>query len=205
MMNGAATKVLIVDDDRLILNTLAIGLKKAGYQVQCGNSAAEAEVLIKQQMPDIGLFDIRMPGESGIELAERVRQAYPFPVIFLTAYDDKKMVEKAISAGAFGYLVKPVEVSRLMPAIETVLSRARELAESNRQRQGLESALARDRNIALATGILMERLSLSSDQAFQKIRQFARDRQTKIADVAIDIINALSLLNNIGSKADKNP
>jgi two-component system, response regulator PdtaR len=115
--------LLLVEDDILILRTLARGLRDAGYRVSEAESANEAMQICAAERPDLALLDIRLPGMSGLELAKWlvVRDIY---FVFLTAYDNQEFVSEAQQSGALGYLIKPMDVPRILPTIETALARS---------------------------------------------------------------------------------
>jgi Response regulator receiver domain. len=113
--------LLLVDDERLVLATLAQGLSKAGYAVSTAESVDEAEALLASgERPDLVILDVSMPGRNGLELAERLHSFDHIPFLLLTAYSDQAIVEQAAACGALGYLVKPVDTRQLVPAIEAL-------------------------------------------------------------------------------------
>lgn len=192
--------VLLVDDDRLILGTLGNGLRQAGYAVAEAASGETALALAQHQIPDLAILDIRMPGISGIELARRLRDTHRVPTLFLSAYSDKKMVEEAIDEGGLGYVVKPVDVSQLVPAIEAALARARDLQALGKAKDRLEEALKGGRDTTTAIGILMERRGLRRQDAFELLRAHARAQRRRLELLARDIVDAAETLNAMGTK-----
>ncbi|HUM92364.1 MAG: response regulator [Candidatus Competibacter sp.] len=192
--------VLLVDDDRLILGTLGNGLRQAGYAVAEAASGETALALAQHQIPDLAILDIRMPGISGIELARRLRDTHRVPTLFLSAYSDKKMVEEAIDEGGLGYVVKPVDVSQLVPAIEAALARARDLQALGKAKDRLEEALKGGRDTTTAIGILMERRGLRRQDAFELLRTHARAQRRRLELLARDIVDAAETLNAMGTK-----
>ncbi len=192
--------ILLVDDDRLILSTLGSGLRQIGYTVTVAASGEAALALIQRQPPDLAVLDLRMPGMSGIELARRLRDAYHIPVLFLSAYSDQKMVEEAIDEGGLGYVVKPVDVPQLVPAIETALARSRDLQALGKVKDHLEQALKGGRDIATAIGILMERQGLQRQEAFELLRAHSRTRRRRLELLAHDVVEAVEVLNTMGAK-----
>ena len=192
--------ILLVDDDRLILGTLGNGLRQTGYTVTEAASGEAALAFAQHQIPDLAVLDIRMPGMSGIELARRLRDTYHVPTLFLSAYSDKKMVEEAINEGGLGYVVKPVDVPQLVPAIEAALARARDLQALGKAKDQLEEALKGGRDTATAIGILMERRGLRRQEAFESLRARARAQQRRLESLARDIVDAAETLNAMGTK-----
>ncbi len=181
--------LLLVDDDRLILATLASGLRDAGYQVTAAESVDDAEALLTSGLrPDMALVDMRMPGRNGLELAERLRDLDHVPFLMLSAYSDAQTVERASGLGALGYLVKPLDVAQIRPAVEAGLQRARELDELRQTRAQLQKALDGDRDINVATGITMVQYRLSRAAAFELLRSSSRSQRRKLAELAREVI-----------------
>ncbi|MEZ5615145.1 MAG: response regulator [Rhodocyclaceae bacterium] len=188
-------KVLLVDDDRLVLATLASGLEQAGYAVQACASAEEAKRVLALDVPDIAVLDVRMPGASGLDLAGELAEAGGIPFIFLTAYSEADIVMRAAEHGALGYLVKPVDMPQLIPAIEAGLARAADLSKLRHTGQQLQNALNESREVSMAIGLLMERYRLDRQQAFEALRGAARTQRRKIGELAEDMLAAAELLN----------
>ena len=181
--------LLLVDDDRLILATLASGLRDAGYQVSTAESVDDAEALLTSGLrPDMALVDVRMPGRNGLELAERLRDLDHIPFLMLSAYSDAQTVERASDFGALGYLVKPLDVTQIRPAVEAGLRRAYELDGLRQTRAQLQKALDGDRDINVATGITMMQYRLPRAAAFELLRTASRAQRRKIADLAREVI-----------------
>ena len=189
-------RLLLLDDDRLVLATLGEGLRQAGYRVDTASSVEEAEDILAGGCIDLAIFDVRMPGQSGLELAQRLHEAdSEVPFIFLTAYSDDELVEQASEAGAMGYVVKPADPDRLVPAIEAAFARAgdaRKLRETSRQ---LQSALDADRDVSLAIGIIMERCRAGRQDAFELLRGQARTERRKLIELAREVVLAAEKLN----------
>jgi response regulator NasT len=186
----------MVDDDRLILTIIAKGLTSAGYQVSKAESADEAEnLLMSGEKPDLILLDVNMPGRSGLELAVLLNKLYFIPFILLTAYNDNAIVEQAAANGAMSYLVKPVEVSQLIPTIETAWLRAQDIKELRENGNQLQTALSAERDISIAVGITMAQYRVDRRAAFEKLRKTARSQRRRLSDLANEIINACEVLN----------
>lgn len=188
--------LLLVDDDRLVLATIANGLADAGYSVGTAESADEAEATLASGVrPDLIILDVRMPGRSGLELAKRLRSLDHIPFMLLTAYSDQEIVEQAAECGALGYLVKPVDIPQLVPAIEAAMSRAAELQGLRETRQQLQMALDAEREINIAVGITMMHYRLGRSAAFELLRKIARSQRRKLAEIAAEIVKASEMLN----------
>lgn len=190
-----AARLLLADDDRLVLATLSQGLRAAGYAVDAAESGAAAQALAGGARYDLAVLDIRMPGMSGVELAARLREAHGLPAMFLSAYSDRAEIEAAVSGGVVGYLVKPVDHTQIVPAIECGLARARDLAALLQARAQLEQALAGGRAASTATGILMERRRVGEKEAFEQLRAAARRQQRKLDELAAELVAAVERLN----------
>lgn len=196
-------KILLVEDDRLVLATMAGGLRDAGYEVCEAATGDEALRICEERRPDLVILDVRLPGISGIDVAERLAESCDTPFIFLTAYGDQKIVKSAVELGAMGYLIKPIEMQQLIPAVEAVLGRAGELRQLRDDQGHLRIALTQKRETSMAVGVLMERHGLSADDAFARLRDTARSQRRKVVDLATEIIAASETLNLSTRRADK--
>lgn len=180
--------LLLVDDERIVLATLGLGLSKAGHTVMTAESIDEAESLLTNESHiDLAIIDISMPNRSGLELAELLA-IDQIPFIFLTAISDQEIVDKATNLGALGYLVKPVVVQQLIPAINAALARAEELRSMKRIETQLKTALNGAREINIAIGIIIVKQQLSRKAAFEYLRSSARQQSRKLADLAAELI-----------------
>lgn len=183
--------VLLVEDDRLVLATVARGLREAGYQVEATESAEDAqEWLASGRRPDVALLDMCMPGHDGLWLAQRLRDLDRVPFLVFSAYGDAEFVTQAAALGALAYLVKPLDVAQLIPAIETALVRAGEMHAMRGVNEGLQAALDADRDISVAIGVAMAYHRLSREDAFDLLRQSARTQRRKLVEVARQLIVA---------------
>lgn len=194
-MNPQTTRkvrLLLVDDDRLVLATLSGGLLDAGYEISTAESAEEAEMLLASGLrPDLAIVDIRMSGQDGIYLARRLRELDHIPFMMLTAYSEQRLIDQASRHGALGYLVKPLDTPQLLPAIEAALSRANELQSLRETRSQLQAALDSERDISVAIGITMMRYRLQRQDAFELLRKTARSERRKLSELATEIIRDL--------------
>jgi response regulator NasT len=183
------TKILVVDDDLVVLATINLGLRRAGYEVFQVDGGEPALGIARRERPDLALLDISMPGLNGIEVARVLKREIKVPFIFLTALSDKDIVAEAAQTGALGYLVKPLEISRIVPAIELALMRADEFSKLTQENFDLNEALNRNREIDVAIGIVMERHHLSRADAFEAMRRYARSHRCKIIELGDRLIN----------------
>jgi response regulator NasT len=191
----AAIRILVAEDNDLVALTLEEQLKSIGYDViAVAHTGAEAIDLATRLSPDLIIMDIRMPEVEGTEAAARINTIRPTPILMLTAYTDRETIRRAEVAGALGYLVKPVNEAELSPAINIALARFRELQGLRAQVTDLEDSLEARKLIERAKGILMQRLGLSERDAYERLRQRARDKRAKMKDIAQAIIEAEELL-----------
>lgn len=191
----AATRILIAEDNDLVSLTLEEQLKGLGYEVVgIARSGTEAINLARRLSPDLIIMDIRMPEMEGTEAAARIRDQQAVPIIMLTAYADKDTIRKAEAAGALAYLVKPVNENELPPAINIALARFKEMQSLRSENLELQEALEARKVIERAKGILMQRLGLNEREAYERLRQRARDKRAKMKDIAQAIIEAEELL-----------
>jgi response regulator NasT len=193
----AVTRILIAEDNDLVALTLEEQLKGLGYDViGIARTGAEAIDLAARLGPDLIIMDIRMPEMEGTEAATRINQQRPTPIIMLTAYTDRETIRKAEQAGALSYLVKPVNEAELSPAINIAMARFRDLQALRAQVHELEESLEVRKLIERAKGILMQRLGLTERDAYERLRQRARDKRAKMKDIAQAIIEAEELLGS---------
>ena len=188
-------RILLVDDDRPILRSLAEGLRAAGYIVSEADSGPTALELVAHTQFDVAILDVRMPGMSGLELAKALSQRCDLPFLFMSAHSEMDVVKDAAEYGALGYLLKPVAVSQVIPAIETVLARALELKKLRETEAHLNVALASGREINIAIGIIMERNHVDRQAAFDILRISARSQRRKMNDLAEEFVKAAEILN----------
>ena len=187
--------ILVVDDDRLVLADLSRGLRDAGYRVSAAADGELALKLIEKDTPDLALLDVRMPGMNGISLAKQLGARVPF--LFLSASSDSETVQSASEQGALGYLVKPLDISQILPSLQAAMARATERGQLREKENQLTAALAASRETAMALGVLMERKGLNRDQAFELLRSHARSSRTSVQAVASGILEASEKLNII--------
>ncbi|SDF54732.1 response regulator receiver and ANTAR domain protein [Massilia sp. PDC64] len=191
--------ILLVDDDPLLLDYLKTVLDHAGYDTVAAESAAEALQRVAEREADIALalLDISMPGMSGLDLARRLKDHTSVAFMFLSSVDDAETARQAASHGAVGFVVKPVDAARLLPAFESALARADEIRQLRRTEANLNAALAAGRETSLAVGLLMARYQTDRNTAFEVLRDHARSSRRKINEVAEQLVSAEELLNSL--------
>jgi len=181
------TKILVIEDELLALATITMGLQAVGYSVLKAHNGAVALEICACEAPDLALVDIRMPEMSGFDVA-KVLTEKKIPVIFLSAYSDAEMTQTAATSGAYGYLVKPIDVAKIVPVIEVVLLRADGMNKAERYVENLSYALNNNFEVDVAIGLLMEQYAFNRVSAFSHLRNYARSNRVKIADVATKLI-----------------
>jgi AmiR/NasT family two-component response regulator len=192
----ADTRVLIAEDNELVSLTLEEQLTNLGYTVVgVARTGTEAVRLCSQLSPDIVIMDMQMPELGGDGAAQQIAKQHPTPVIMLTAYSDTEHIRKAEASGALGYLVKPINPEELPPAIDVAIARFREIQRLREQVDTLQETLESRKVVERAKGILMQRRQLSEDEAYEMMRQRARERHCKVKDIAQAIVEAESLLS----------
>ncbi len=182
-------RILVAEDDRLVRYTLVSGLCDAGYAVEQAEDGEAALAICQTHSPALVLLDIRMPGISGLEVARRLRVESNIPFLFLSAYGDEKTVRQGIAEGALGYLVKPLDVTQIVPAIELALARAKEMRELKEAEEKLSTALNGSRETSVALGLIMARYTISQKDAFEGLRAYARSQRRKLSEVAAEILD----------------
>ncbi len=192
-----ACKILVVEDDRLVLATLVQGLAAYGFEVVPASSGQEALVKAQELKPEIALVDVRLPDISGPEVAKILDREYGAAVLFLSAYNDQEAVSQALEAGGFGYLVKPLAVSQVLPQLQAVLALRRRLEHMHEETTRLQTVLESNRIINQAVGILMERLGLSRVQAYEILRRRARSTHRKVLELAQQVVEMVDSLNQL--------
>jgi AmiR/NasT family two-component response regulator len=188
----APVRILVAEDEAIIRLDLVEMLTEAGYEViaQAGNGV-EAIALAKSHKPDLAILDVKMPELDGISAAAEIIDIAP--VLMLTAFSQRELVERARDAGAMAYVVKPFSISDLVPAIEIALSRHAQLRALKEEVADLHERLETRKVIDRAKGILMQALNLSEPEAFSWIQRAAMDRRMTMKQVAAAIISPESV------------
>jgi two-component system, response regulator PdtaR len=185
------TRVIIADDESLIRMDLREMLTNLGYlvvgEVADGKSAVNQA---RELRPDVVIMDIRMPDMDGIEAARVLTEERIAPVVLLSAYSQRELVQRAREAGVVAYLVKPYREEELSPAIEVALARFAEFKDLQKQVSDLQEALETRKLVDRAKGILMDKQGLTEAEAFRKIQKMSMDNRKPMKDVAEAIILA---------------
>jgi response regulator NasT len=184
-------RILIADNESIIRMDLKELLEEAGHEV-IGEAAdgLKAVELTRKLKPDLVIMDIKMPEMDGIAAAKMISNEKLAPVLLLTAYSQKEIVEKAKDSGVLAYLVKPVKESNLFPAMEIALSRFKEYMEIEQELLDLRNSLETRKILDRAKGMLMDAYNLSEQEAFRRIQQYSMAKRKSIREVAEAIIEA---------------
>ncbi|HEV6966142.1 MULTISPECIES: response regulator [Roseateles] len=198
-------KILVVDDDRLVLATLSYGLTQAGFEVIDADNGDDAILLAREHRPELALLDIRMEGLTGFDVAAYLREYLQTPFMFLSAFADEATVAKVKELGAVAYLIKPLDISQIVPAVEAAFARtgaaaapaAPAAATAAPPPSELPSTLD---PTALAVGVLMHRYSLPRDEALARLMSLASADGHSLPEQARRIVDAVELLARPGQK-----
>lgn len=190
-------RILIAEDDPLVAVTLTDQLAELGHDViAVASDGEEAVTMVRQDQPDIAILDIKMPNRDGISAAEEITREYDLPILMLTAYSERPLVLRAAEAGALAYLLKPVAAEELAASLSLALARHKEKEQLRSEIEKLEETLHERETIDKAKAILMERVGLSENEAYSRMRQRAREKRVKMVQVAQTIIAAEEFLSS---------
>jgi len=183
-----AIRILVAEDEALIRMDLVEMLIEAGYEVVAqASDGAEAIELAELHKPDLAILDVKMPILDGISAAEKIISIAP--VLMLTAFSQRELVERARDAGVMAYVVKPFSIGDLVPAIEIAISRHLQMRTLADEVADLHERLETRKTIDRAKGILMQALNLSEPEAFSWIQRAAMDRRLTMKEVAAAVIS----------------
>ncbi|MFW6034080.1 MAG: ANTAR domain-containing response regulator [bacterium] len=182
-------RVLVAEDESLIRLDLIEMLGEEGYEVvgEAGDGA-EAVKLAEELAPDLVVLDVKMPVLDGISAAKRIVEQRIAPVLILTAFSQRDLVDRAREAGAMAYLVKPFTRADLVPAIEMAMSRHDQLTQLEQEVSDLNERLETRKLVERAKGVLETRFGLSEPDAFRWIQKAAMDKRTTMREVATVVI-----------------
>ena len=181
-------RILVAEDETIIRLDLVEMLTEAGYEVvaQAENGLRAIE-LANELKPDLAILDVKMPQLDGISAAEKIISIAP--VLMLTAFSQKELVDRARDAGVMAYVVKPFSINDLVPAIEIAISRHRQMKSLEKEVADLYERLETRKLIDRAKGILMKALNISEPEAFSWIQKSAMDRRMSMRDIANAVID----------------
>lgn len=184
-------RIIIADNESIIRMDLRELLEEAGHNVVAeAADGIKAIELARKYSPDLVIMDIKMPEMDGIAAAKVISHEKLAPVLLLTAYSQKEIVEKAKDSGVLAYLVKPVKEANLFPAIEIAISRFQEFMELERELEDVKNSLETRKILDRAKGILMDAYNLTESEAYRRIQQYSMSKRKSIGDVAQAIVDA---------------
>ena len=202
---GSKGTILVVDDNRLVLATLTDGLTRAGYHVWDADNGDDAILIAREHRPDLALLDIRMEGKSGFDVAQYLRTQCRMPFMFLSAFSDEQTVAQVKALGAVAYLVKPLDIKQIVPAVEAAFANL-ESDTSPLPREALATpplatataaavaAMPLDTTTAMAVGVLMHRYSLDRVEAARRLARLSISEQRSVREQAELLLAAVEQL-----------
>jgi response regulator NasT len=203
MASNPKSTILVVDDDRLVLATLAAGLSQAGYDVIDADNGDDAILLAREHHPALALLDIRMQGKSGFDVAAYLRDYCRVPFMFLSAFSDEQTAAQVKELGAVAYLVKPLDIGQILPVVEMALTEAgsrRAAAPSpTAVRRPSANEVMPAPEVLMAVGVLMHRYSLTRIAAFERLHRLATAERFSMEEQAERLLAAVELLAQPGA------
>lgn len=197
-----ARRVVVVEDESLIRMDIVETLRDGGYDVVGEAGDGEAGVSLARELkPDLVVMDVKMPKLDGISAADILAKEHIAPVVLLTAFSQKELVERATDAGAMAYVVKPFTPNDLIPAVEIALSRWAQLVALENEVADLAERFETRKIVDIAKGILNQKMGLSEPEAFRWIQKASMDRRLTMKDVAVTIIDQLGSGSGSSSSA----
>ena len=191
---SAPVRILVAEDEALIRMDLVEMLQEAGYEVIAqATNGEEAIALATEHKPDLAILDVKMPVLDGISAAEKIISIAP--VLMLTAFSQKELIDRDRDAGVMAYVVKPFTIGDLVPAIEIAISRHTQMKSLADEVADLHERLETRKMIDRAKGILMKALNLSEPEAFSWIQRAAMDRRLTMKEVANAVISPEAALD----------
>jgi response regulator NasT len=184
------TRIVIAEDEAIIRLDLRETLEEEGYEVVADTGRGDTAIeLVRQHQPDVAIFDIKMPGMDGLDAARVVSAEKICPVVMLTAFSQREVIEQARDAGALAYLVKPFQKTDLVPAIELAIGRFLEMKSLSGERDALDEQLELRKLLDRAKGLLIDQHSLSEQAAFDFIQKMAMSKRMRMRDVAAAVLS----------------
>ncbi|MFO1330388.1 MAG: response regulator [Rubrivivax sp.] len=215
-MGAGKGRILVLDDDRLVLATVVHGLTQAGYDVIDADNGDDAILLAREHRPELALLDIRMEGKTGFDVAEYLRDVCRIPFMFLSAFSDEATAAKVRELGAVAYLVKPLDVGKILPTVDEALARLRAgqvpplppvAAPAAATAPAAPAPSRTDPTaapvvpvppadvVAMAVGVVMHRYSLPRDRAWHRLLRLAREQGLDIQQQAERLVQAVEELS----------
>jgi response regulator NasT len=189
-MDKKTTRIVIAEDEAIIRLDLRETLEEEGYEVVADTGRGDTAIeMVREHRPDVAIFDIKMPGMDGLDAARVVSAEKICPVVMLTAFSQREVIEQARDAGALAYLVKPFQKTDLVPAIELAIGRFLEMKALSGERDALDEQLELRKLLDRAKGLLIDQHSLSEQAAFDFIQKMAMSKRMRMRDVAAAVLS----------------
>ncbi|MBT96250.1 MAG: response regulator [Acidimicrobiaceae bacterium] len=190
-------KVLVAEDEAIIRLDLIESLESEGYQVVGETGRGDEAIdLVRNLKPDLVILDIKMPGMNGIDAAKIITDEGLAAVILLTAFSQQELIQEASNAGVLAYLVKPFQISDLVPAIELALGRFKEISELKEERTLLREDLETRKLIERAKGLLIDKYGLRESDAYRYLQKKAMEDRTTMKAIAEGTLSEVSIIGN---------
>jgi response regulator NasT len=185
-------RVVVAEDEAVIRLDIVEMLREVGYDVVGEAADGESAIRLAEELrPDLVVMDIKMPVLDGISAAERIAKARIAPVVLLTAFSQKELVERARDAGAMAYVVKPFSSNDLLPALEIALSRHAEITALESEISDLTDRFETRKLVERAKGLLISSMGLTEPEAFRWIQKTSMDRRLTMREVAETVLNQI--------------
>lgn len=183
-------RIVVAEDEAIIRLDLVETLQEEGYIVVADTGRGDSAIeLVREHKPDVAIFDIKMPGLDGLAAARVVSDEKICPVVMLTAFSQREVIEQARDAGALAYLVKPFQKTDLVPAIELAIGRFTEMKLLSGERDALDEQLQLRKVLDRAKGVLIDSFSMTEQAAFDFIQKWAMSTRSRMKDVAQRVID----------------
>ena len=190
--HGPVRRVVVAEDEAVIRLDIVEMLREVGYDVVGEAADGESAIRLAEELrPDLVVMDIKMPVLDGISAAERIAKARIAPVVLLTAFSQKELVERARDAGAMAYVVKPFSANDLLPALEIALSRHAEITALESEISDLTDRFETRKLVERAKGLLISSMGLTEPEAFRWIQKTSMDRRLTMREVAETVLNQI--------------
>jgi len=182
-------RVVVAEDEAIIRLDVVEILRGAGFEVVGEAGDGEAAVRLAEELrPDLVVMDVKMPVLDGISAAERIGKQSIAPVVLLTAFSQKELVDRARDAGAMAYVVKPFTADDLLPAVEIAISRYDQIRALETEIADMTERFETRKRVDRAKGVLMNKMGLSEPEAFRWIQKTSMDRRLTMREVADAVI-----------------
>ena len=190
--HGPVRRVVVAEDEAVIRLDIVEMLREVGYDVVGEAADGESAIRLAEELrPDLVVMDIKMPVLDGISAAERIAKARIAPVVLLTAFSQKELVERARDAGAMAYVVKPFSANDLLPALEIALSRHAEITALESEISDLTDRFETRKLVERAKGLLISSMGLTEPEAFRWIQKTSMDRRLTTREVAETVLDQI--------------